>query len=610
MRGIRAMLALGVFGLPAVPAQAQVAPRDESITVTGSLSAPSGWREAETDHVIVTSDGSEAEIGRIAQNLERLHFLISALLGRADKDDDTVKLRVTLIGNTIEFDGMELHNLRARQGPYARAFRYQRYYDPREDGAVLAVSRIDQNAFLDPGTRLDALDISQLIQAPVIPPGMEPGADAGSFDPNPYYVLNQTTSFGSMGGQDMSGAVNAVTVPLPAEDRIYAGYAQHYLLTYFPGAYPRWYVDGFGELFATVKFLKDNKLEFGRPPEGFRRAVDFYRNYPTRDVFNGKYLQAKSSSRWTPFHAWLLTHYLFFSDTRRPQLRAYFAALENGVDPLKATEVFGDLGKLDGEVQRYDNGKMPYEVVAYPAERIGEPVIQRLNKGRAEFLKGRLELGSRVTIPPPPPVGVDFATSRRANAARDRALADRGRWLTGLRSDAGRYASNTEAQLLLAEAECRSGNSAECLAAAERALKLSPDNAVALAWKGTAVVQLAMTGPAGERPARLKVARAVIAKANRIDPDSPVPLLAYFRSFTLAGAEAPDSALEGALKAIDRVPAAPAPRLMLGEEFARRENLAAARQTLKPVAYGPYESPEQPRAREIVAGPAASQARP
>ncbi|RYY23451.1 MAG: hypothetical protein EOP62_20110 [Sphingomonadales bacterium] len=600
MLGIRAMLALGVAGLAAMPAAHAQTQDDSPIVVRGSLQQPSGWREAETDHVIVTSNGSEAEVSRIAQNLERLHFLISALLNRIDKEDNTVKLRVTLIGNTIEFDAMDLRNLRSRQGPYASAFRYQRYYDPREDGAVLAVSRIDQYAFLDPGTRLDALDISQLIQAPVTPPGMEPGADAGAFDPSPYFVLNQRTSFGSL-GQDPAGAVNSVTVPLPAEDRIYAGYAQHYLMTYFPGAYPRWYVDGFGELFATVKFRGDSKLEFGRAPEGYRRAVDWYRNYPIRDVFNGKYLQPKSSSRWTPFHAWQVTHYLFFSDTRRPQLRAYFAALANGEDAQKAAEVFGDLAVLDREVQRYDNGKMPYEVMAYPADRIGEPIVQRLTIGRAEFLKGRLELGSRVDIPPPPPVGADFATSRRANEARNKALADRDRWLVGLRREAARYSENAEAQLLLAEAECRSGNGAECLAAAERALKLSPESAVALAWKGNAMVQLAVAGPAAQRTARLKAARAVIAKANRIDSESPVPLLAYFRSFAAADAEAPDVALEGVLKAIDRVPAAPAPRLMLGEEFARRENPVAARQALKPVAYGPYDTPEGPKAREILA---------
>ena len=36
-----------------------------------------------------------------------------------------------------------------------------------------------------------------------------------------------------------------------AESLLYAGYAQHYLLTYFPAAYPRWYLDGFGQIFAS-----------------------------------------------------------------------------------------------------------------------------------------------------------------------------------------------------------------------------------------------------------------------------------------------------------------------------------------------------------------------
>ena len=65
--------------------------------------------------MIVLSDGREGEVTAIAHNLERLYFLLSVLLNRVEKVDDTVKLRVTLIGDVAEFQSMNLRDLRWQQ---------------------------------------------------------------------------------------------------------------------------------------------------------------------------------------------------------------------------------------------------------------------------------------------------------------------------------------------------------------------------------------------------------------------------------------------------------------------------------------------------------------
>jgi len=101
---------------------------------------------------------------------------------------------------------------------------------------------------------------------------------------------------------------------------------------------------------------------------------------------------------------------------------------------------------------------------------------------------------------------------------------------------------------------------------------------------------------------RLKAARAEIARANRADPDNPLPLLAYYRSFAEAGEAPPDIAIEGLMKVVDTVPTAPGPRLLLGEALVRRGNSAAARRTLLPVANGAYETPERVRAQALLGG--------
>ena len=56
----------------------------------------------------------------------------------------------------------------------------------------------------------------------------------------------------------------------------------------------------------------------------------------------------------------------------------------------------------------------------------------------------------------------------------------------------------------------------------------------------------------------------------------------------------------GLLKVTDAVPAAPGPRLLLGEELARQKQPAATRKILEPVAHGPYDSPERPRAEAVL----------
>jgi hypothetical protein len=268
----------------------------------------------------------------------------------------------------------------------------------------------------------------------------------------------------------------------------------------------------------------------------------------------------------------------------------------------QAASVFGDLDKLQAEVKAYDNGKLVWERMSYPPERAPQPDLRQLTRGQAEFLKGRIELGSRIEIPPPPAPGMDAEAADKAARLRARAIEARDRWLARLRERAGRYAANLEAQLLLAEAECRTGNTAGCATAADAALRAGPGDARALAWKGVALTQAAIAAPASERKARLKTARVAITRANHADSDASLPLLAYYRSYAEAGDKPPEVAVEGLLKAVENVPAAPAPRLLLGQELAREGHADAAIQTLMPVANGPYDSPERPQAEAIVSG--------
>jgi len=382
--------------------------------------------------------------------------------------------------------------------------------------------------------------------------------------------------------------VNELAFCQSAESRLYAGFAQNYLMTYFPAAYPRWFLQGFGEIFATMKAGEDF-VEYGHRPPGFFEVMEHYQynGYPVTDILDGRYLSGRRA--WTPYHAWRLVHLLYFSDEWKPRLHSYLSAIARGADLQSAASAFGDPAQLQRAVNAYRGRKLlGFERMDFPAERAPEPTVRRMTRAEAGLIRGRLELGARIELP------------TEDGPERSAALERRSAWLDRLRENARQFPKLIEHQLLLAEAECRSGNPDECLAAAERAIAQSRKDTTALVWKGTALAQLAARAPAAERQRRLKEARSFIVQANRLDKEGILPLIAFYNSFAVAGEQAPDMAVEGLAKIVHSSPAAPSPRLKLGEELIKRDLKDAARNTLLPVAKGAFETPEQPAAAALL----------
>jgi predicted Zn-dependent protease len=222
------------------------------------------------------------------------------------------------------------------------------------------------------------------------------------------------------------------------------------------------------------------------------------------------------------------------------------------------------------------------------------PIVRQLRESEAAQIRGKLELGARVTIP-------DLANADADGVrARQKALDGRDKWLERLRRNASIYPRELVGQQLLAEAECRSGNAANCLTAANQALAIAPADPIGLSWKGSALAMEAQGATGAEREARLQEARSFIVRANHADTESVVPLLAYYRSYQNTGQAVPDDAIDGVAKSLDAVPSAPATRLMLGTALADRRDLSEARQTLLPLAEGAFDPPEKPEAQKLL----------
>jgi hypothetical protein len=223
-----------------------------------------------------------------------------------------------------------------------------------------------------------------------------------------------------------------------------------------------------------------------------------------------------------------------------------------------------------------------------------------LRESEAAFVKGRLELGTRVEIPPEPTADASPDQAKMMAKVRGQALRQRVQWLEGLRRDANRWSREPEAQLLLAEAECRSGNGTECSAAAARAEALAPSDARVLVWKALGMVMQAASAPSAAREPILTEARALIVRANQSDHDAIGPLLAYYASFAGAGEQPSVAAIDGLQKAMEEVPAASETRLELAKALVARGQTDLAKPIILPVAVGAYDTPEKPAARALL----------
>ena len=583
------LLSAGVAALLSTPAVAQLTSvphsGEQSIVVTGRL--PKGvkppavemsdWYVAETPHVLVFSKGDVHQLARIASNLEKLHFLLSVLLNRVDQPDDTLKLQVTLIGDPTDFDHLALHNIRWQQGPYPGEFPNEIYYDPREDGPVMASAHADQ--------------CFRLVRDAAVVTGQELLDHAVGPINGPSQLANAVSSVAQSSrpsGAGCEGNPNAVSVT--AESRLYSAFAQHYLLTYFPEAYPRWYLEGFGEIFANMDANRPGVIEYGREPDRYPALLDKFGHYPVRKVLDGTYLHDKHwTPAFSPYSAWALAHLLFFSPQWKAPLHNYLAAVARGASEEQAAAALGDIKRLQRAVSGYRGTEVSFERLTYPAGKFLPPMVRRLKQSEAAYVRGRLELGARVTI-------------ADAGPAHEKGLAASDRWLNGLRSTAFQYPKELADQQLLAEAECRSGNANRCVAAADEALSIAPSDPIALTWKGYGLALKSTSAAPSERTAWLDEARSTIIQANHLDTGSVLPLLAYYRSYALAGEQAPDAAVDGLVKSLQEVPSAPTTRLMLGSALVGEADPSDARRVLLPVAGGAFDTPEKPQAQQLLAG--------
>jgi tetratricopeptide (TPR) repeat protein len=355
-------------------------------------------------------------------------------------------------------------------------------------------------------------------------------------------------------------------------------YAHHFLLSGSPFPTPRWLNEGAAEFFATAKFARDGSVTVGMPANHRAGELAFGRDVTARELLDTS-REEGARRRDEAFYAksWLLYHYLAFQSARQGQLRAYVGGMMAGQGSLDAgAAAFGNLDALERELKGYLKARVMKSLVL-KAEHLGQPAVtlRQLSPGEAAMMPVKLR-------------------SRRG-VTREQAI----ELLRDARAVAARHPGDAAVLTALAEAEYDAGNSAEAIAAADRALALDLAQTNAYVQKGYAMFRLAEDAP--DRQAALQEAVRPFVALNRREVDHPLPLIYFFRWFSDRDAAPSELAVTGLERALQLAPFDLSLRFMVARQQAFDGRSDVARQNLMPLAYDPHGGPIADHARLIMA---------
>lgn len=348
---------------------------------------------------------------------------------------------------------------------------------------------------------------------------------------------------------------------LRAEAVLLHEYAHHFMYRNFPGAYPTWLSEGFAEFFATASFDRDGSIMFGHAP--MYRAYGLVQGHQLSierllEPGDAKLTGAQIDNLYG--RAWLLTHYLTFSNERKGQVERYIGAIRKGTGSVDAAKAaFGDLSTLDRELDRYTRQRLTGLRIG--KERLSIPPIQlrQLSDAESAMMDVHIESTSGVT--------------------REEAL----RLLPKAQRAAAPYPNDVFVQGVLAEAEYDAGNYAAARDAAVRALAGDPKSRQGLIYHGMSLAALARETK-DNSPAGYQAILAPWMAANRADPDDPRPILLIYQAAREFG-NYNASIVEGIKYAQTIAPEDRGLRMIAAGEYLHEGKLAEARSLVASLAY-------------------------
>lgn len=337
-------------------------------------------------------------------------------------------------------------------------------------------------------------------------------------------------------------------------------YAHHFMLQYFPSAYPKWYVEGYAEYVSTMS-IKDGSIKLGSAESG--RLLSLTNEWtPMEQIMAPKKAAISDRAAYSFYgQSWLAVHYLHSNSERNAQLRKYLAAISDGsATPADAFQRSFNIPfqEFDQQLRAYMRGKVVMRT--YQGWRPPEPAITITPIDDREAEMTLLDLRLRID-----PKSADANLRKRLQAAYESAEG-------GL---AGRLA--------FARAELLSGKPERGLEALEGA----QETADMLALRGELLLAQADTLSGEARDAARLQARKAFARANRLDPNHVASLVGFAHSLP-ADQELSENAMNVRLLAQQLAPQVESIALETAHALMAAERYEDAIGMLQSVAYRPH----------------------
>ncbi|MEP7007927.1 MAG: hypothetical protein ABI810_18245 [Sphingomonas bacterium] len=341
-------------------------------------------------------------------------------------------------------------------------------------------------------------------------------------------------------------------------------FSHHFTFSNFPIAYPYWFAEGFAEFNANTSFEPDGSVIIGYPANYRAEALLSGAQMSSKQFFDPERYGFITNTDLIYGRGWLLTHYLMLNPQRSGQLGAYLAAMNRGKPSLDAAqEAFGDLKKLNAELDVYKRSRLLAPLRIPPAASPPHVTLTTLSPGQAEMMTIRMPMlygvakgyGLRMAIP----------------AAKI----------------AAQHPDDAIVQEQSAEAELLAGRLDKANEAADRALKLKPDFVDALIRKGMIAMRRARDAKTTD-PATWTAARSWLLKANRADPNAVFPLYLYYLSYPQAKTKPTPGAIKGLMRAAALAPESSGVRMALARQMLVDGDAPSARNLLQPIAFAPH----------------------
>jgi tetratricopeptide (TPR) repeat protein len=345
-------------------------------------------------------------------------------------------------------------------------------------------------------------------------------------------------------------------------------YTHHFMFSNFSFGAPLWFSEGYPEFWSTTDFNPDGSVNFGKPGTHRSNELTELARIPVQTLVNLRH-PVRDQQTYAAIYGrgWILAHYLSFEPSRAGQLNAYLRALGTGQSPEEAARAFGDLAALDRELQSYLT-RTSFSYATIPAARVtpGPIQIRELGPGEEAIMEIRMR------------------SKRGVNEEQAREL------VAPARRVGERFPNDAAVQVILAEVEYDVGNWTEAEAAADRAIAADPNMVDAHLFRARALWgRLAANND--RTPERWREVRQRIGAANRLDPDDPEPLVAFFESYAAAGQRPTANAIEGLFLAQAAAREDRSLRITAARQLMMQGNAARARSMLSPLAGDSHAGP-------------------